>query len=143
MIASVYFARAVVELMLQSAEMEVVTLSRADLEERLIAMLPGYALIEIIRIHDFHRFGVLPRQGMFMGGMVKLRAQAGHAALSFDADGPKVSESGQSRVIQQRALHMAGDRVFDDESGEYVAIDVLLTKFLGAIPEAIDAFRSL
>jgi len=139
----VYFARAVVEIMLEAADMEVVKVSRADLETRLIARLPGYALLEVIRIHDFHRFGVLPRPGMFMGGMVKLRAQGGHAVLAFGADGPIISQSGQSRVIQQRALHMADGRVYDEEAGGYIAIEELLTKFLGAVPEAINEFKSL
>ena len=143
LIAAVYFSRAAVELMLESAHMEVVKISRDDLEQRLMARLPGYLLIEAVRIHDFHRFGVIPRPGVFMGGMVKLRAQGGHAAIAFDADGPKVGESGHSRVIQQRALHMSGDRVFDDESGEYISIDALLTAFLAALPGAIDEFRSL
>jgi hypothetical protein len=75
--------------------------------------------------------------------MVKIHAQRGHAAMVLDDDGPRVSQSGQSRVIQQRALHMNGDRVFDDESGEYITIESLLTRFLSALPEAIDHFASL
>ena len=143
LIAALYFGGAIVEIMLEAADMEVVKVSREELETRLIARLPGYSLIEIVRIHDFHRFGVLPRPGIFLGGMVMLRGQGGHVVLTFDDDGPKVSTSGQSKVIQQRALHMAGDRVYDEESGEYVTMDSLLTRFLGAVPDVISEFKSL
>lgn len=129
LMAATYFARAIVEIMLESADMEVVKISRDDLERRLIARLPGYLLLEKIRIHDFHRFGVLPRHGFFMGGLVRLRAQAGHAAMTFGPDGPEASTSGSSKVIEQRALHMAGDKVFDEAAGTYVTIDEVLARY--------------
>jgi len=143
LIASVYFARAIVELMLESAEMEIVKVSRPDLERRLVALLPGYMLLEKLRIHDFHRFGVLPRRGQFMGGLVKLRAQGGHAAIALGADGPEISTSGNSKVIGQRPLHMQGEMVFDEEAGQYLTIDQLLDRYLEAVPGAISEFRSL
>jgi len=143
LMASVYFARAIVEIMLESADMEVVKISRPDLERRLIALLPGYMLLEKLRIHDFHRFGVLPRQGWFMGGLVKLRAQGGHAVIALGADGPEVSTSGNSKVVGQRPLNMEGDMVLDEEAGQYVTIDQVLDRYLEAIPRAISEFRSL
>ncbi len=143
LIASLYFARAIVEIMLEAAVMEVVKVTRDDLEQRLIRILPGYLLIEKVRIHDFHRFGVIPISGISMGGLIKLRAQSGHASLALGPKGPEISTSGQSQVIQQRALCMAGERVFDDESGRYMTLEQLLTPYLEAVPRAIEEFRSL
>lgn len=143
LIASVYFARAIVEIMLEAAVMEVVKIARDELERRLVAVLPGYLLLEKVRIHDFHRFGVIPIRGVSLGGLVRLRVQSGHAAIALGPDGPEISTSGQSQVIQQRALYMAGDRVFDDESGQYVTLEQLLTTYLEAVPRAIAEFRSL
>ncbi len=143
LLAAVYFARAIVEIMLESADMEVVKITRPELEQRLIARLPGYMLLEKIRIHDFHRFGVLPRSGVFMGGMVSFRVQGGHAAMSLGPDGPEVSTSGNSKVIERRPLHMNGGQVFDEATGQYVTIDQVLTRYLEAVPGAIDEFRAL
>ena len=143
LMAAVYFARAIVELMLESADMEVVKISRPDLERRLIELLPGYELLEKLRIHDFHRFGVLPRQGWFLGGGVKLRAQGGHAIITHGAEGPEVSTSGRSQVVEQRWLNMQGELVFDDRAGRYVTIDQVLIRFLEGVPAAISAFRAL
>jgi hypothetical protein len=143
LMAAVYFARAIVELMLESADMEVVKIPRPDLERRLIAMLPGYMLLEKLRIHDFHRFGVLPRPGWFMGGLVTLRAQRGHAVLALGDDGPEISTSGNSKVIGQRPLHMEAGRVFDEDTAQYVTIDHILERYLEAVPVAISEFRSL
>ena|SRR5438093_8379266 len=129
--------------MLESTKMEVVKISRDDLERRLIELLPGYMLLEKLRIHDFHRFGALPRQGWFMGGMLRLKVQGGHAAISHGADGPETSKSRNSMVIGHRPLHMEGDRVFDEEADQYVTIDSVLARYLEAIPQAIAAYRSL
>lgn len=143
LIASLYFSRAIVEIMLEAAVMEVVKVGRDDLDQRLERILPGYLLIEKVRIHDFHRFGVIPIPGISMGGLIRIQARGGHASLVLGPNGPEISTSGQSRVIQQRALCMEGDRVFDDESGRYMTLEELLTPYLEAVPRAIDEFRSL
>jgi hypothetical protein len=143
LMAAVYFGRAAVEIMLEAADMEVVRVSRSDLEQRLVAALPGYMLLEKLRIHDFHRFGVLPRDGMFMGGMVTFRVQDGHAAMALFPSGPERSTSGQSKIIERRALHMNGPEVFDEESSSYVTVDTVLLRYLEAMPKAIEMFRAL
>ena len=143
LMASVYFARAIVEIMLEAAKMEVVKITRDDLEKQLISKLPGYMLIEKVRIHDFHRFGVMPRPGYFMGGLVRLSARSGHAMMAPGPSGPGISTSGQSRVIEQRSLHFEKDRVFDDESRRYVTIDEMLGRYLDAVPAVIEGFRKL
>src|SRR5262245_43513705 len=61
MLAAVYSCRGMIELMLEAAEkQEANGLSRDALEDRISPMVPYYALIERIRIHDFHRFGIAP-----------------------------------------------------------------------------------
>src|SRR5947199_115736 len=67
-LAAIYSCRALTELMLEAAEKQQVTrfngtdpkASRASLEAHLVPRLKHYHLIEAIRIHDFHRFGLIP-----------------------------------------------------------------------------------
>src|SRR4030095_10140018 len=101
LIASLYFALAIVEIMLEAAVMEVVKVAGNDLERRLINFLPGYLPIEKVRIHDFDRFGVIPIPGISLGGLIRLQARPGHGSFTLGAGGPGISTSGQSNVIQQ------------------------------------------
>ncbi len=146
LIAAVYPARAVVELMLEAAEKqdfeafqnENVKRSREDLEQRLVQGLPHYYLIEKIRIHDFHRFGCLPpdptRRVAFFGGPVTLQASKGAAALKIGDRGFQVTVRGQSAAKQPRPLYTDDSRFFEQESGRYLFLEEILTDFLDAVP---------
>src|SRR5437016_5434462 len=59
LMAAVYFARAALEIMRESAKAGELTVSTRELDARLGGLLPRYRLIKAIRIRDFHRFGVL------------------------------------------------------------------------------------
>ncbi len=104
-LAAVYSCRAIADLMLEAAEkQEIKGLNRKALEDQISRKLPFYTLLEHIRIHDFHRFGILPpdpalKQVMF-GGPLKLIAQKGVAVVSMTAQGVKVQTTGESHVLQ-------------------------------------------
>ena len=144
-IATIYFGRAVVELMLEAAEKQEVNMTRGDLEKILICKLPRYLLIEKLRIHDFHRFGLLLRQGFFGGGPFKLilKASKDRVTLQETSQGPMITKTGKSEIKEQRVLRMKGDKVFDEEQGEYVSLQEVLSDYLDAIPQAIEEFRKL
>jgi len=84
LIAAIYPARAIVELMLEALDKKELTSfqnkdagkNRGEFENLIAPKLPQYYLIEKIRIHDFHRFGCLPPQPgervLFYGGPIKL-----------------------------------------------------------------------
>lgn len=155
LIASLYFTRAIVELMLDAAQMQQLKgfrnkdgqRSRKDFEETLLPVLPHYDLIEKIRIHDFHRFGLLPpdpkRREIFYGGPTTLRASQGAAVLSIPKDGPKITLTGQSSVKERRPLCSSDGRFFDEKSGMYLALDQILADFLNAVPDVIARFEKL
>src|SRR5262245_12643245 len=83
-ILAVYTVRAIAEIMLEAVlNGEVPTFcpgnsdeerkkGRDDYEAAHLSALPFYGLISRIRIHDFHRFGCPPINGMMMRGPVKL-----------------------------------------------------------------------
>ncbi len=154
-LAAVYSCRAIVELMLEMAErQEAKAFINADAKasrnaaEAVIAPLfPHYALIERIRIHDFHRFGIAPpdpqyRQMMF-GGPVKMTAHKGGASVSAGANGPALQTSGGSFVKMQRPLMIQDGAFFDDERNAFVAIDAVVDAFLAKAPAAIEQFERL
>lgn len=153
LIAAVYPARAIVELMLEAAEKQELkpfqngdtNESRKKFEEKLAPKLPYYYLLEKIRIHDFHRFGCLPPphkyQTMFVGGPIKLIAKNGIAALSLPPEGPKYIKTGKSSVKEQRPLYTKNGLFYDEEGGVYVQLDKILDDFLSAVPKVISDFE--
>jgi hypothetical protein len=155
LIAAVYPARAIVELMLEAAAKQELrkfhnndnTQSRKDFEEVLAPKLPHYYLLEKIRIHDFHRFGCLPpdphRQHVFLGGTIKLKANKGIAALKVSAKGPESVETGNSSIQQQRPLYVQYGRLYEEETGKWLSLEQLLEEYLNTIPQAIAYFQIL
>jgi len=155
LIAAVYPARAIVELMLEAAEKQELRpfcnkdakKSRDDFEEMLAPILPHYYLIEKIRIHDFHRFGCIPpnskRREAFLGGPIKLIAKKGTAALQGTSKGYEIVLTGNSHAKEQRPLYMDDGRFFEEESKKLLSLEEILSDFLGAVPNAIAEFERL
>ena len=155
LITAMYFARGIVELMLDAARAQVLKdcrdkdeqKSRKQYEEQLAPTLPHYHLIEKIRIHDFHRFGCVPAdpkaKQVFFGGPMKLTASNGAAVLSIPASGPKVTTTGNSSVKDQRTLCNADGHFFDDVSGQYVSLEKIVVEYLEGVPAAIENFERL
>lgn len=155
MMAAVYSCRAITELMLEAVDKEEVKNfnnhdikpNRKNLESQLFSGLPYYRLLECIRIHDFHRFGIVPpdpnKQMMFVGGPIKLKTQKGTAAVTLTDRGIKESTSGNSKVQLQRPLCNQDGKFFDDNSCSYITLGDILKMFLAKIPEVISSFKKL
>ena len=136
--ASNYFARAIAEIMFEASEKQEMERSRDELNLLFEQDIPHFRLLEKIRIHDFHRFGILHRaERVFVGGPIKLKVSGGVAALRIGSDGFQVITTGQSEVNQQRPLITSGDQVFDEESNKYLSFEEVLTKYLAAVPAVI------
>jgi len=152
LIAAIYPARAVAELMLESArKQELVAFkskdierSRKDCESKLAPRLPHYNLIEKIRIHDFHRFGCLPPSSdscsVFYGGPAKLKPRKGTAAMLIAPAGPKLISTGTSSIEEQRSLCSSDGMFFDDEVGCYVDLESLLAEYLDGVSAVLAEF---
>ena len=145
LVAAIYPARAVVELMLESADKQEIPESREVLEELLIEGLPRYHLVEKMRIHDFHRFGLRQQQGMFLGGPLKLQAagKGGTAAIFGTGSGFKQAVSKGSTIKEQRTLQSRGEEVFDESVDQWVSVQTVLDEFLTAMPTIINLFMEL
>jgi hypothetical protein len=154
-LAAISSCRAVIEIMLEAAKKgEVKGLDSTNEQESYRAFepviepwFPYYDLIERIRLHDFHRFGIQPPDdrvvSMFIGGPIKLIAQRGTASYSVTAEGPVGSTNGNSMVRPQRALLIQDGMFFDEESSTYVDPKDRLSAFLQETPNAITKFESL
>lgn len=145
LVAGVYFARGIVELIFEAADKEQLRVTRDQIKQVLPDKLPWYNLVERIRIHDFHRFGLIPpspnMKVMFQGGQIKLRAQKGAATYSIQSTGPKVEFTGASSIKEQRPLLSKDGRFFDQETGKYVTLEQILKDFLDNIPAVIAEFE--
>ncbi|MBC8382895.1 MAG: hypothetical protein H8E22_03640 [Candidatus Cloacimonetes bacterium] len=144
-IACIYFARGIIELIFEAADKEQISSSREQLKETLPAKLRWYNLIERIRIHDFHRFGIIPPNPdvkiFFQGGPIKLKAKNGTAAYSIMPKGPKIETTGDSSVKQQRPLITDDGRFFDEDTETIVTLENILKDFLLDVPKVIKEFE--
>lgn len=152
-LAAVYSCRALADLMLEAAEKQEVKaltdpdpkVNRQKLEDEISKKLPFYTLLEHIRIHDFHRFGIAPPdpavRKVMLGGPVKLTAQKGMVAMRITSEGVEVLTSGGSKATMQRPLLNEDGAFFDDQLSKYVALEEILDTFLGKAPDAIAEFE--
>lgn len=140
LVASVYFARAAVEIILEATDNAV---AREQVESALAEKLPNYSLMERIRIHDFHRFGLLQRAGTFLGGAVKLTANRGSVEIALPDSGLTTTVTGWSAVRKQRPLLTRGDEVFDDDGKKWLRLEFVVSEFVAALPRAVDFLEEL
>lgn len=155
LIAAVYPARAIAELMLTSAEKQELRdfrnkdegRSYSDFEKVLEPKLPYYSLLKKIRFHDFHRFGCIPpdlaHHKSFLGGPIELVAKKGTAAIVMTPKGPKYTKTGNSSIKPKRPLCTDDGFFFDEHSEQYLSLEEILQKYLNAIPQVIADFESL
>jgi hypothetical protein len=147
LIAAIYSCRAMVELMLEQADRGQLTVTRGELKERLVLLLPYFNLIERIRVHDFHRYGLIPpdpRLKMVVSrGPIKLTASQGAAVWQYTAEGPKSTVSGKSSVKGQRPLHNIDGNFFDEDTGQHIDINTIIASHLKSMPAAVIEFEKL
>ncbi|HUW83567.1 MAG TPA: hypothetical protein VMZ31_12315 [Phycisphaerae bacterium] len=145
LVAGLYSAQGVVELILEAAAKGELNSTREQLKVHLRKQLPWFDLIEKIRIHDFHRFGLVPPDPRFkltmFGGPVKLRAQAGAAIYRVPTSGPEKLTTGKSDIQEQRPLLSSDGQFFDEASRQYVSLDQILRDFVSAAVETIEEFE--
>ena len=131
LIAAVYSARAIAELMIEAAKkQELPSLkNREEVEKVIIPKLPYYKLIYRIRIHDFHRFGCLPpsqkSKTLFIGGPITLTAQKGKSSIK-----------GERQLFTENGIY------FGIDNKKLVPLDKILDDFLSAVPKVIAEFES-
>ncbi len=155
LLAAIYSCRAMTELMLEAAEKQEVRsladpnpkANRDALEKMIAPEVPYYELIERIRIHDFHRFGLLApdpnRRELMFGGPIKLSASKGGAVVALARDGPQVMTTGGSVVQMQRPLLVDDGTFFDENSSAYVDLNEVLRAFLEKGNHVIGKFQQL
>ena len=153
LMAAVYFARGIVELMLEAAKAQELPnycdkdeqKCRKAFEEQFAPKLPHYSLIEKIRIHDFHRVGCIPpnskRQEVVFSGPMKLTASKGAAGLAIIDSRPQVTLTGNSTVTDQRSLCYADGSFYDEMREKYLPLRQILTEFLEKVPDTIKWFE--
>lgn len=156
LITTVYSCRAIIELMLESAEKQELKslqgpkpkVNRDKLEHILRDRIQFYSLIERIRIHDFHRFGIVPpapshRPEIMYGGPIVLTTGpgTGDARIDITPSGPCVSETDSASVKLQRPLLTRNGEFFDEDSQEYMSIESIVSRYIEVIPEIISEFQ--
>ena len=113
--------------------------------EHTLLPLAHYALIERMRIHDFHRFGLLPPDpnfsSVFIGGPIRATAQPGAAQIALEGSGLKVSITGNSRVNLQRPLVEQDGMFLDEDLGQLVAPGAIADAFLREMAANLEEFE--
>lgn len=144
-IACIYFARGIIELIFEAADKNQISSTREELKKVLPMKLRWFNLIERIRIHDFHRFGIIPpnpaQKTMFLGGPVKVKAKKGSASYSIPSTGPRIETTGDSKVVEQRPLICGNGSFFDDDTRKSVTLEQIIEDFLVDVPNVIKEFE--
>ena len=145
MMAAVYSCQAMAELMLDRAGRGELTVERGALKDILAQCLPFFNLIERIRIHDFHRYGLIPPNPSMnmvaIRGPIELIARQGAAGLTYGPQGPERVCSGKSTIKEQRPLFDVNGMFFDEDSGTHVDVNTIIREYLKAIPNAVREFE--
>lgn len=147
LIASVYSCRAIAELMLEQADRGELTVDREQLKVLLTKAIPFFNLIERIRIHDFHRYGLIPPTpglNLMMGyGPVTLTARNGAAILQQTPSGPQITCTGGSSVKERRALYSVNGTFYDEDTDAQIPLRKIIRDYIFAIPAAVDEYEKL
>jgi hypothetical protein len=147
LIAAVYFCQAFQELMLETAYRGMTTVTRDVLQDRLLSILPHADLIYIVRIHDFHRMTIIPHEGYLMRGPAKLTTgnrPGDSVALTIVGGVPAVAaKRGNSVLKLDRPLVTLDGAIHDADSGQYLSLEVIITRFLERTQDALDFFLSV
>lgn len=151
-IAAITECRAIIETMLESAEMQDLVeyrcgtprTDRANYEANLVR-LPHYKLIEHMRIHDFHRFGLIPPASAYralrIGGPIKITAQRGAGVVQLGEQGLETSATGNTKIALQRPLIEDDGKFLDEETGRYFSPEDIAKAFLDAVLSKIEEFE--
>jgi hypothetical protein len=152
-LATIYCCRAITEIMLDAAkEQELpdfrdldIQLGRKKFEAHIQPLVAHYSLIEKIRIHDFHRFGIPPADPelnqTMVGGPIKLKGQRGVAAVVIRDSGFEEIATGNSQIELQRPFIRQNDCYFDEVTSEFVTLETILRSFLSSVPVIIGTFE--
>lgn len=151
-IAAISTCRAIVEVMLEAAEKQEVAGCKSgsgkadrDKYEMTLVDLPHYKLIEHMRIHDFHRFGLIPPDkayhAVFVGGPIKMTAERGGASVAVGERGVEIKTTGNSRVHLQRTLIEEDGKFFDEDLGRLCSPETIAEEFLQEICSKLKEFE--
>ena len=117
-----------------------------ELKAQFRTQVPWCDLIERIRIHDFHRFGLVPPDPRFRSitqeGPVNLRAQKGAAIYRLPTTGPDKLTTGNSAIQEQRPLLIKDGQFFDDATRRYVSLEQIVQDFIAPGAEVVKEFEA-
>jgi len=154
LLASVYSCRAIAELMLEETDplRDELTVDREGLTNLLVAKLPHFKLIERIRIHDFHRYGLTPpnpdatTKTMMFRGPVTLTVGGngpGTAFFTIGRNGPEAFVKGCAKVKQRRPLLDVNGAFYDESTNRLIPLRTIIREYLMAVPAMIEEFNTL
>jgi len=152
LISALTSCQAIVTIMLEAAMVDEVPVAPSPegkwqtFKEEIRPWFPYFDLVEVVRVHDFHRFGIIPPDPnsieFHFQGPMKLTARGGGASVVFTPSGPAITTSGQSTVKGQRPLTINDGAFFDEASGSFVRPEVIVEAFLSQAPTAIANFKA-
>lgn len=143
LIAAVYFGRAALEIMRESARAGELIINLEEFDRRLAELLPGYKLIRAIRVQDFHRSGVLGPGHILLEQEIRIPAY-GTAEVSLFADpsDPRLETKLSDGSRNYKFFLTSGELVQDEVYEHAVPLRSVIAEYLSELPKAIDLYRS-
>jgi hypothetical protein len=144
LMAAVYSLRGAVELMRETASRGELRVSRRQLEQLILSLMPRSRLIRRLRIRDFHHYGVLGPRHMMMECRIRLPAY-GHGGVTFHVNpwNPRL-QIGISDQSRNYSFFMTSGLLVQDElEPAPVPLNRLVAEQLQQLPGVLRTFIGL
>lgn len=141
--AALHFACAIGDHMYSNAEREVGREKRAEVHAFLATQVQHFKLVEAVRIHDFHRHAFRPpesgRETIGTHGPIELISRQ-RKIVAIVGVGPEAVavKPGNCDIRPDRPLYTRNDEFFDEESGAWVPVALVVQQYLDTIRPCID-----
>ena len=142
--ASVYFLRAAVELMRETAKRGELVVDCRALDQLIGAQMPRSRLIRRLRIRDFHHYGVMGPRHLMLQFQMRLPAYGqGGATFHVDPSNPRLRLRISDRSSNYSFFMTSGLLVQDELEPVPISLRRLVAEQLQQLPRTVGAFVAL
>ena len=143
--AAISSCRAVPEIIMDRIKKGAIDGSLEEFGGKMVDSIRHYKIIEYLRIHDFHR-GAIRFDPRTMGVVGNIKVSSGDqahglaAAIINPCGGIEASRKRNGRVSFDRPVQIRGFEVYDENVGEFIAVDCILQNYLADLKGVLHAY---
>lgn len=142
--AAVYFGRAALELMRETAKDGGLKIEAEEFDNFLSGSIHRFNLIRKIRIHDFHKYAVLGSGVTILDHKIRIPPHgSAEVSLNVDTTNPNLKVTVSDGSNDYWFFMTSGELVQDENEARAVPMREVLGEYLDQLPAAMEEFQSL